>query len=208
VALRGLPLRAVLPYVELPMPVELRSGILGARGTLTLPAGKPAALRFAGEASLDNFTAYEKGVEAPLAGWKGLALSGLRYAPAGWRLRARICWRPSGGWRCWRSHAEFHGAQQSGARGQSGACGQSGPAGKPAVVSAPAAPVPTPAPVPAAAPAMPVRLHDLVIEGGSVALPIIRSPPISRRGSRPCAAISATSATRPMRLLPSTSTAR
>jgi len=95
-ALGGLPLSVLLPYLPAYPALDPRGGVLGASGLITLPANRPAALRFAGQASLDGFALYEKGIPAPLAAWSKLALTGLHYDPQGLTIASAHLTAPVG----------------------------------------------------------------------------------------------------------------
>ncbi|EGD57774.1 hypothetical protein Y88_3100 [Novosphingobium nitrogenifigens DSM 19370] len=171
--LAGFQVGPVLPYLPSLPGLVLRSGKVGAKGVVTLAQGwSPAGVRFVGDASLDGVALHEAGTDAPLVAWNGLALSGLRYAPSG---------------------VDIAGARLNGAVGRiaimadrtfnfsplvSGATPAATPAAKSDAaksegqVVAVAAPSPvahavSPSPV-SSSPALPIRLHDLALQGGTL----------------------------------------
>lgn len=95
VAMAALPLKALLPYIPALPGLDIRSGTLGAKGTLTLP-GKQGSLRFDGDASLGNFAAYQSESGTSLIAWGNLALSGIRYRPEAVDIATARLLSPSG----------------------------------------------------------------------------------------------------------------
>jgi len=81
VALAKLPLKAILPYIPRYPGLNPQSGTLAASGTLHLAGADSTALRFKGDAMLDDFAMNESATNAPLFGWRGLTLSGIDYQP-------------------------------------------------------------------------------------------------------------------------------
>lgn len=77
--LAHLPLRAFAGYVP-PMPgLDLRSGGANASGTVHFEGGDMAALRFTGDAGIENFSLIEITTKSPLFAWRAFSLTGIDY---------------------------------------------------------------------------------------------------------------------------------
>ncbi len=81
VALAKLPLQTVLPYLPRYPGLDPRSGTMTATGTLHVQGADSAALRFKGDASLDDFVMNERATNSPLFGWRGFSFTGIDYRP-------------------------------------------------------------------------------------------------------------------------------
>lgn len=77
--LTHLPLSALLPYAPRYPGLDPRSGTVGGAGTLHLAGADMAALRFRGDATIDDFAVDELATHSPLFAWKRFALSGIDY---------------------------------------------------------------------------------------------------------------------------------
>jgi hypothetical protein len=78
-ALAGLPLRSFTSYMPRIADLELRSGVLGASGTLHYQSGDMAATRFQGDASVGNFNVMEISSKSPLVSWQSFTLKAIDY---------------------------------------------------------------------------------------------------------------------------------
>ncbi len=77
--LAHLPLRAFAGYMP-PMPgLDLRSGGANASGTVHFEGGDMAALRFTGDAGIENFSLIETTTKSPLFAWRAFSLTGIDY---------------------------------------------------------------------------------------------------------------------------------
>ncbi len=77
--LAALPLRAFISYMPRYPDLDLRSGNLGASGTLHLLGGDVSALRFQGDAAVANLSVYEIATKSPLVSWQAFALKSIDY---------------------------------------------------------------------------------------------------------------------------------
>ena len=78
-ALTHLPLRPLTGYMP-PMPgLDLRSGAANASGSVHFEGADMAALRFDGDAGIDNFALIETSTKSPLFAWRSFALTGIAY---------------------------------------------------------------------------------------------------------------------------------
>jgi uncharacterized protein involved in outer membrane biogenesis len=78
-ALAGLKLPAFAAYMPRLPDLELKSGILGASGTLHYQSGDMSALRFQGDASVGNFNVMENASKSPLVSWQSFTLKSIDY---------------------------------------------------------------------------------------------------------------------------------
>ncbi|HZU62377.1 MAG TPA: DUF748 domain-containing protein, partial [Novosphingobium sp.] len=163
-ALTGLPLATIMPYLAGLPPLDLRSGTLAAAGRLSLAGSGLQGLRFAGSAGLDHLAVYEKGATSPLVAWNALALAGLAYGPQGVDIAsARL--QGVAGHIAIMADKSFNFAPLMATPGAPPVAAPPAASGRPAA----AAPAPAPAPAPAtSAPAMPIRLHRLMLAGGTL----------------------------------------
>ena len=77
--LTRLPLGAFAGYMP-PMPgLDLRSGLAGASGVVHFEGADMAALRFDGDASVDDFDLMETSTKSPLFAWRSLSVTGIGY---------------------------------------------------------------------------------------------------------------------------------
>lgn len=94
--LSGLPLGAFIAYLPRIPDLELKSGALGASGTLHAEGGDLRRLRFKGRAAVDRFDLYEKTANTSLVAWRALDLEGIDYGASRLAIsRARLS-RPLG----------------------------------------------------------------------------------------------------------------
>lgn len=77
--LTKLPARAFAGYMPRMQNLDLRSGEIGASGRLHFEGGNLAALRFQGDASLDNFNMLETTTNSPLFAWRSFAFKAINY---------------------------------------------------------------------------------------------------------------------------------
>ncbi|HEU0097062.1 MAG TPA: DUF748 domain-containing protein [Rhizomicrobium sp.] len=77
--LANLPLRAFATYMPRYPGLELRSGDAGASGLLHFQGGNIAALRFRGDAGIDNFSMQETTTNSPLFAWRSFSLKAIDY---------------------------------------------------------------------------------------------------------------------------------
>lgn len=77
--LAQLPLTAILPYAPRYPGLDPRSGTIGGAGTLHLAGKDMTALRFRGNAEIDDFAVDELATHSPLFAWKSFALTGVDY---------------------------------------------------------------------------------------------------------------------------------
>ena len=77
--LANLPLRAFAAYMPRMPGLELRSGTAGAAGQLHFQGGDISALRFQGDASIDNFNMQETTTNSPLFAWQSFSLKAIDY---------------------------------------------------------------------------------------------------------------------------------
>jgi Domain of Unknown Function (DUF748) len=75
--LANLALKPFAPYLPPLKSLELRSGEAGASGTLHFEGANLAALRFAGDAAVSNFSMLETTSNSPLFAWRSFALKGI-----------------------------------------------------------------------------------------------------------------------------------
>ena len=95
-ALANLPLRAFAAYVHLP-DLDIRSGTLGVAGSLHVPGGgNPMALRFNGDANINDFNLRQLSSNSPLFAWKSFSLKGIAYGPDGAAIDRGNLVRPFG----------------------------------------------------------------------------------------------------------------
>lgn len=78
-ALAGLKLPAFAAYMPRLPDLELKSGILGASGTVHYQSGDMSALRFQGDASVGNFNVMENASKSPLVSWQSFSLKSIDY---------------------------------------------------------------------------------------------------------------------------------
>jgi uncharacterized protein involved in outer membrane biogenesis len=78
-ALAGLPLRSFTSYMPRIADLELKSGTLGASGTLHYQSGDMSALRFKGDASVGNFNVMENASKSPLVSWQSFTFKSIDY---------------------------------------------------------------------------------------------------------------------------------
>ncbi|HKQ09654.1 MAG TPA: DUF748 domain-containing protein, partial [Rhizomicrobium sp.] len=77
--LANLPLRAFAAYMPRMPGLELQSGNAGAAGQLHFQGGDISALRFQGDASIDNFNMQETTTNSPLFAWQSFSLKAIDY---------------------------------------------------------------------------------------------------------------------------------
>ena len=77
--LAHLPLSAILPYAPRYPGLDPRSGMISGSGNLHLAGADMTALRFRGDAEIDDFTVDEQATQSPLFAWKSFALTGIDY---------------------------------------------------------------------------------------------------------------------------------
>ena len=77
--LANLPLPAFAAYMPRMPGLELRSGNAGAAGQLHFQGGDISALRFQGDASIDNFNLQEATTNSPLFAWQSFSLKAIDY---------------------------------------------------------------------------------------------------------------------------------
>ncbi|HEY1876575.1 MAG TPA: DUF748 domain-containing protein [Rhizomicrobium sp.] len=75
--LANLALKPFAPYLPPLKSLELRSGEAGASGTVHFEGANLAALRFAGNATVSNFSMLETTSNSPLFAWRSFALKGI-----------------------------------------------------------------------------------------------------------------------------------
>jgi hypothetical protein len=75
--LASLALKPFAPYLPPLKSLELRSGEAGASGTVHFEGANFAALRFAGDAAVSNFSMMETTSNSPLFAWRSFALKGI-----------------------------------------------------------------------------------------------------------------------------------
>jgi uncharacterized protein involved in outer membrane biogenesis len=75
--LANLALKPFAPYLPPLKSLELRSGDAGASGTVHFEGANLAALRFAGDAAVSNFSMLETTSNSPLFAWRSFALKGI-----------------------------------------------------------------------------------------------------------------------------------
>jgi hypothetical protein len=75
--LAGLALKPFAPYLPPLKSLELRSGDANASGTVHFEGANIAALRFAGNAAVSNFSMLETTSNSPLFAWRSFALKGI-----------------------------------------------------------------------------------------------------------------------------------
>ncbi|HEX7855132.1 MAG TPA: DUF748 domain-containing protein [Sphingobium sp.] len=164
VALEALPITAILPYLPAYPKLDVRSGQLGAKGVLKLANGQ-GSIRFAGDASLDGFLAYQKGANAPLASWSKLSLSGIQYRPERVDIATAHLSSPSGRIALMPDSSFDVSSLMTRPQPESGTLASdpgvpAGPAGATEAASR--------ALTPTAAPMAPVYLRELLVEGGTL----------------------------------------
>jgi uncharacterized protein involved in outer membrane biogenesis len=77
--LANLPLRAFAAYMPHMPGLELQSGSAGASGSVHFQGGDISALRFLGDAGIDNFNLLEKTTNSPLFAWQSFSLKTIDY---------------------------------------------------------------------------------------------------------------------------------
>jgi hypothetical protein len=77
--LANLPLRAFTAYMPHYPGLDLRSGNAGASGQLHFEGGDISALRFKGDAGIDNFSMLETTTNSPLFAWRSFTLAAIDY---------------------------------------------------------------------------------------------------------------------------------
>jgi uncharacterized protein involved in outer membrane biogenesis len=77
--LANLPLRAFAAYMPHMPGLELQSGSAGASGSVHFQGGDISALRFLGDAGIDNFSLLEKTTNSPLFAWQSVSLKAIDY---------------------------------------------------------------------------------------------------------------------------------
>jgi len=77
--LAGLKLPALASYMPRLPDLELKSGVLGASGTVHYQSGDMSALRFQGDASVGNFNVMENSSKSPLVSWQSFSLKSIDY---------------------------------------------------------------------------------------------------------------------------------
>lgn len=82
-ALSSLPLEMLLPYIPAYPGLEIKSGVVGASGKLHAEGADMAALRFGGNATIDNFVMNEVTTHSPIVAWRAFALTGIDYRASG-----------------------------------------------------------------------------------------------------------------------------
>lgn len=76
-ALTGLALKPLAPYLPPLKSLDLRSGEAAASGTVHFEGANLAALRFAGNATIGNFSMQETTTDSPLFAWRSFAFKGI-----------------------------------------------------------------------------------------------------------------------------------
>jgi len=95
-SLSGMKLRPAASYLPDAPALDLRSGTLDVAGTLNLSGGEKSALRFKGDASLDNLSLYARAGDKSLLAWRGLRITGIDYGPSGVHIAQARLSRPAG----------------------------------------------------------------------------------------------------------------
>ena len=94
--LANLPLRAFTAYMPRMPGLELRSGNAGASGQLHFQGGDISALRFQGDASIDNFNMLEATTNSPLFAWQSFSLKAIDYRKDRAEIGRALLVRPLG----------------------------------------------------------------------------------------------------------------
>lgn len=194
-AFTHLPLKALDSYIPKTPGLVVRSGLIGASGRLHLAGGDLSAVRFRGNALVDDFIADDTISRSPIVAWRAFALTGIDYGAKGVTIERGRLSAPLGRVEIMADGTFNYTALTGGAAATPGAApaspvvppaapvAEAKPAdagGVPAPVApastptpaSPSTPAPVPAPTPAPAPAhaaqpaLPVRLRHLEVEGG------------------------------------------
>jgi uncharacterized protein involved in outer membrane biogenesis len=94
--LTGVALKPFSPYLPPLKSLELRSGEASASGSAHFEGANPAALRFAGNASVSNFSMLETTTNSPLFAWRTFALRGIDVRNSHITVRRASLVRPLG----------------------------------------------------------------------------------------------------------------
>jgi uncharacterized protein involved in outer membrane biogenesis len=158
-ALTGLKLPAFVSYMPRVPDLELKSGILGASGTVHYQMGDMSALRFQGDASLGNFNVMENTSKSPLVSWQSFTLKSIDYRADRLEIASGRLSRPLGRLAVLPdrtfSYKQFMPAP---------ATGENAPVAKPVPVKTTPAKIATAKP----APAMKIRMKRLDVDHGTM----------------------------------------
>jgi hypothetical protein len=164
-ALAGLKLPALVSYMPRVPDLELKSGTLGASGTVHYQSGDMAALRFQGDASVGNFNVMENTSKSPLVSWQSFSLKSIDYRSDRLEIASGRLSRPLGRLAVLPdrtfSYKQFMPAAAAPA---TTTAGENAPVANPAPVKV--APVKTAATKPA--PAMKIRMKRLDVDHGTM----------------------------------------
>ncbi|HTM77964.1 MAG TPA: DUF748 domain-containing protein, partial [Devosia sp.] len=172
--LTGLALKPFVPYMPPLKTLELRSGVADAAGKLHFEGTKIPALRFTGNAAINDFNMLETTTNSPLFAWRAFAFQGINIRNNRVDIRQANLVRPLGQVVVMpdrsfnftplmppKAGAEKTGAKPAGATMPGTASGSAAPPRAATTIAAPAHAAP-------AKSAITIRLNTLNIRGGSM----------------------------------------